>query len=135
MSFVVTKTSYRPSRSRTCLKTPKSFKICTYTVGTYSSGNSFLVYTYSKQVLPTIPSPTTVIFNLFVVPMVRAATSDKPISPQNSRFKTLLYKHLKIIKQVPHMEGELYGFVRNSVLDCSYHGDIMILSNLEEYSR
>ena len=32
------------------------------TVGTYSMGNSFWVYVIRRQVLPTIPSPTQVIF-------------------------------------------------------------------------
>ena len=40
---------------------PKSNQMVTYTVGTYSVGKERVVYAMSKQVLPTVPSPTTVI--------------------------------------------------------------------------
>lgn len=41
-------------------KSSKCQKLNTYTVGTYSEGNSFVVYVISIHVLPTVPSPIVV---------------------------------------------------------------------------
>lgn len=52
----------------------------TYTVGTYSVGNSFFVYVMSMHVLPTMPSPTVVILiGLFRDPMFVSAIKQRYI--------------------------------------------------------
>lgn len=59
----------RTYKNRFCKKNYKQRnKTTSYTVGMYSSsGNSPLVYATSRQVFPTKPSPTTVIFAFFLL--------------------------------------------------------------------